>query len=118
MKTCRPSDTSAKADDVQARRSPISSCSAAAIRAEIGGDVDRVGDEQERDDGVQQRPRIVLPDVGGEAVPGHPPMRALTIWMPIMSGSVRTRPQHAVAKLRARLRIARDAARIVVRGRR
>ena len=44
-------------------------------------------------------------------------MRALTTWMPTISGVVRnTRPQHAEAELRAGLRVGGDAARVVVGG--
>src|SRR5437899_135971 len=59
----------------------------------------------------------VLPDVGGEAVPGHAAdARTDDLDADHERQGEQYRPQHAVTELRARLRIARDAARIVVRG--
>jgi len=59
----------------------------------------------------------MLPDVGGEAVPGHAAdARAHDLDADHERQREQHRPQHAVAELRARLGIGRDAARIVVRG--
>ena len=84
--------------------------------AKIGGDVERVGGGEQADDEVEQRPREVLADVGGEPVPGDPAdTRADDLNADHQRRGEEHRPQQAVAVLRAGLRIGGDAARIVVR---
>ena len=57
-----------------------------AHRGDVGSDVDRVGDEQQRDHEATAAAAESGAHVGGEAVPVTRPMRALTIWMPTISG--------------------------------
>ena len=65
---------------------------------------------------VSQRGHILAMLVARPS-PVTQPMRADSIWMPIISGRVRNkRPDEGEAELRARLRIGGDAARVVVGG--
>ena len=41
-----------------------------AHRRDVGGDVDRIGADEQGDDRVQHRTREMTPDVGGQAVAG------------------------------------------------
>ncbi len=85
--------------------------------AQVGGDVDGVGEEQQPDDPVQEPGRVVVADVGGEPVPGDPPdARRDDLDADHERGREQHRPEQPVAVLRAGLRVRRDAARVVVRG--
>jgi len=100
--------------DIQTRRASDQQLQGCGHRAEIRRDVDRVGDQQERDDCVEQRPRIMLPDVGGKALPRDTSdARAHDLDADHERQREQHRPQHAVPELRARLRIGGNAARIV-----
>jgi hypothetical protein len=86
-----------------------------AHRAEIGAEIDDVGDEQERNDCAQQPGRIMAPDVAGNPMPGDAAdPRADFLNRGHQRPGEQHYPSHVVAELRAGLRIGRDAARIVV----
>ena len=86
-------------------------------RAEIGGDVDGVGDEQQRDDDIQQRRRIMPADIAGDAAPGDAADARGNF---LDRRHQRKRQQHgpadAVTELRAGLAVGADAGGIVVGG--
>jgi hypothetical protein len=86
-------------------------------RAEIGANVDRVGDQQQSDQRIEQRRRIVLAHVTGESAPRHAPdLGADHLDRAHQRIGQQQRPTEAVAELRARLRIGGDAAGVVVGG--
>ena len=88
-----------------------------AHRAEIGGDVDGVGNQQQRNDEVEQRPREMGADIGGKPVAGDATDAcADDLDADHQRRGDQYRPQHAVAELRAGLRIGRNAAGVVVGG--
>jgi hypothetical protein len=80
----------------------------------VGGNIDDIGQQQQADDGVQQRFRIVAADVRRQAVPLTRPILALMTWIPASGKRQAHRPQHAEAELGARLRIRGDAAGVVI----
>ena len=85
--------------------------------AEIGGDVDDIGDEQQQDDEIQQQRRIMPADIAGNAAPGDAADPAGDF---LDRGHQRKGQQHgpadAVAELRAGLAVGADAGGIVVGG--
>ena len=85
---------------------------------DVGGDVDRVRDDQQHHQRLlDQRPRIVASHDAGQAPPRHAaqPLRTHYPWMPTISGKVNTTVHSRLVPYEgATLRIGRDAARIVV----
>ena len=83
--------------------------------AEIGGDVDGVGDEQQRHHDVEQRGRIVPADIAGDAVPGDAAdPRGDFLDRRHQRKGQQHGPADAVAELRAGLAVGADPRRIVV----
>ena len=84
-------------------------------RRDVGGDVERVGDQQQQHDALQDDRRERRLDVGGEAFSGDPAdPRANRLDRRHQRKGQRHGPEHVEAVLRARLGIGGDAARIVV----
>jgi len=85
--------------------------------AEIGGDVDGVGDEQQRDDDIQKRCRIVPADIAGDAAPGDAAdPRGNLLDRDHQRKCQQHGPADAVTELRAGLAVGADAGGIVVGG--
>jgi hypothetical protein len=84
-------------------------------RRQVGGDVDGVGDDQQRDQRERQPPRAHLADVRGEAFAGdEADARRELLDAYHQRHRQEQRPDQREAELRAGLRIGGDAARIVV----
>ena len=82
---------------------------------DVGGDVERVGDQQQQHDALEHDRRERGLDVGGESLAGDPAdARAHGLDRRHQREGQRHRPQHVEAELRARLGIGGDAAGIVV----
>jgi len=82
---------------------------------DVGGDVDRVGNDEHRDDHVQHRPRKLAADIGRKAVPcdtANPRTHHLN--SDHQRIGQHDGPSKLVAELRTGLRVRRDAARIIV----
>ena len=74
-------------DRVHMRRSADDQLQRLAHRGDVGGDVDGVGDDQQRDDAVAgPAARRCRPMFAARPWPVTRPMRALTSWMPTISG--------------------------------
>ena len=109
--------TTAKAGDVEQRRPVDQQLQRRRHRAEVGADVDRVGDDQQTDQRIEQRRRIVAAHVAGEPAAGHAAdLRADLLDRAHQRIGEQQRPAEAVAELRAGLGIGGDAAGIVVGG--
>ena len=86
-----------------------------AHRRDIGSDVDGVGDYQQCDDAIKHRPRKMAPDIGRETVARDAPDPCAHQLDADHQGIGEDDcPQSVEAELRARLRIRRDARRVVV----
>ena len=85
-------------------------------RAEIGSDVDNVGDEKQRDERVDEGHRIVPAHIAGQPAPGNPAnLRANDLNRTHQRIGEEKRPPQRVAKLSASLRVSRNSAWIIVR---
>ena len=94
---------------------PTSSCTRVGHRGDVGGDVDRVGDDQQADQRHRQPARADPADVRREALPRDPAdARRQHLDADHQRQRQEQRPDEREAELRAGLRIGRDAARIVV----
>ena len=106
-----------ESDNGELRRSADEQAQRRGHRAEVDGDVDGVGQEQQADHAVQQPGRVMFADVGREPVAGDTAdARAHDLDADHQRQREPYRPEHAVAELRAGLRIGRYAARIVIGG--
>ena len=86
-------------------------------RAKVRSDIYRVGDQEEADQRIEHRGRIVTAHVFGEAMPGDPSdLGADHLDRAHQRIGEQERPAERIAKLRPGLRISGDATRIVVRG--
>jgi hypothetical protein len=93
----------------------MTSESASAIAAIVGGDVEGVRGNQHRDQRQHRPSRRDLHDVGGEALAGDPPdLRADELDRDHERRGQKHGPQQAEPELRAGLRIGGDPRRIVV----
>ena len=83
--------------------------------SDVRGDVQRVGYQQQQDDAFQHDRRESRLDVGGQSLAGRPPdLRANDLDRRHQRVRERHRPEHVEAKLRPRLRVGGDAARVVI----
>jgi hypothetical protein len=88
-----------------------------AHRRDVGGDVDRVGDHEHRDNRIEHRPREMSADVRSEAMAGHASHPCADHLDPHHQWKREDhRPAELIAELRTGLRVGRDPARIVVGG--
>ena len=55
-------------DRIPVRRSAYEECHRRAHRADIGGDIDGIRDQQQYDDGVEQPRRVAIADIGRQSV--------------------------------------------------
>ena len=84
--------------------------------AEVGADIDRVGDEQQRHDDLQQPVRIVPAEIAGDAMPrGAAEAGADLLDRHHQRIGQQHGPADAEAELRTGLAVGADAGRIVVR---
>ena len=84
--------------------------------AEVGADIDRVGDEQQRHDDLQQPVRIVPAEIAGDAMPrGAAEAGADFLDRHHQRIGQQHRPADAETELRTGLAVGADAGRIVVR---
>ncbi len=85
-------------------------------RAEIGAEVDDVGDHHQQHDAGAQAGRVMMLEIAGDAAPGHPAdPRADLLDRAHQRPGEEHHPGKAEAELRADLRVSGDAAGIVVR---
>ena len=85
-------------------------------RSKVGADVDDIGEDQQADQPVEQIRRIIPPHVGGDALARHPPdLGADHLDRAHERIGKKEGPGEGVAEGRARLRVGRDAAGVVVR---
>ena len=107
----------AERDRVHMRRTADDEAQGIAHCGDVGGDVDRVGDDEQSDDTVQHGPRKVLADVCRKAVAGDAAdARADHLDPDHQRIREQHRPQRQEAELRTGLRVRGDPGRIVVRG--
>ena len=103
-------------DDVQMRRAMDQQCQHVPHRAQIGADVDDVGEQQQAHDDPQQPGRIVRADIAGDPHSGHTADAGADL---LDRGHQREgeqhHPAHAKAELCPSLGVGGDAAGIVVR---
>ena len=86
-------------------------------RGDVGGDVDRVRDDEQTDQSQRQPARADLVDVGSQALAGRPTdPRREHLDADHQRRRQEQRPDEAEAELGAGLRVGRDAARVVVGG--
>ena len=105
-----------KAGDVENRWSGDQKAQRGGHGAEIGADIDRVGDDEEPDQQIQQGRWVVAAHVSSKTPPRHPAdLRADHLNRAHQRIGQKQRPTEAVAELRAGLGIGRDAARVIVR---
>ena len=84
--------------------------------AEVGAEIDHIGDEQQEHDRAQEPRRVVTAEVVGDAVAGHAAdPRADRLDHGHQRKAEQHGPGEAVAELGADLAVGGDAARIVVR---
>ena len=84
-------------------------------RTDVCSDIDGVGEQQEGDDPVQQPGRVVLANIGGQAVAGHTADAGTDdLNADHERKGEERRPQDGVAEAGAHLGVGRDATRIVV----
>jgi hypothetical protein len=77
-----------------------------AHRRQIGGDVERVGENEDDDKRHDERTGTISSRLAAIPLPVTRPMRALTSWIAIMNGMREPhRPQQRVAELRTALRV-------------
>ena len=82
---------------------------------DVGGNIQRIGDQQQQDDAHEHARRERGLDVGGKALAGDPPdLRAHGLDRGHQRVGQWHRPQHVEAELGARLRIGGNAARVVI----
>ena len=85
--------------------------------ADVGGDVDGVGNQQQQYKAVQQPRRVVATDVGRQPAASHAAdARAHGLDADHERKSEKSGPEYRVSELSTNLRIGGNAARIVVRG--
>ena len=83
--------------------------------SDVGGNVERIGDQQQQYNALKHDRRKRGLDVGGESLPGNPAdVRAHGLNRGHQREGQRHRPQHVEAELRARLGVGGDAAGVVV----
>ena len=105
-----------EASDVHSRGSIDEQAKRCGHGSEIGSEVDRVGDDEQPDKGIEQPRRIMPTDISGEASTRHPAhLSADQLDRAHQRIGEQQRPAHAVAELRAGLGIGGDAAGVVVR---
>ena len=112
-----PGAADGEAHDIETGRTADQQLQRRGHRAEIGAEIDRVRDQQQPDDRVEQPARVMRADVAGNALAGDPAhARADLLDRRHQREAEQHHPAHRVAELRAGLGVGGDAARIVVGG--